>query len=84
MRGEPQGHFVVLCGYDPQDRTALVADPLRPNPLSTSPQYRVSIDRLVCALMLGVITYDANLLVLRPPGGARSHHARPVRRRPRG
>ena len=81
--GEPQGHFVVLCGYDSQDREVVVADPLRvnplrPDPLSDDPRYHVSIDRLVCSMMLGVLTYDANLLIVRPKRSA--HRARPVRR----
>lgn len=66
LHGEPQGHFVVLCGYSAFDGTVLVADPQRPNPLSASHIYAVGMDRLVCAIMLGIITFDANLLVLTP------------------
>jgi hypothetical protein len=66
IRGEPTGHFVVLCGYNMQERTALVADPLLPNPISDSQIYAVRINRLICAIMLGVLTYDANLLVITP------------------
>jgi hypothetical protein len=66
LRGEPTGHFVVLCGYNMQDRTALVADPLLPNPISNSPIYTVRLNRLVCAIMLGILTYDANLLIITP------------------
>jgi hypothetical protein len=66
VRGEPAGHFVVLCGYDRQARTVLVADPLLPNPLAPSQRYELSIDRVLCAILLGVLTYDANLLVIRP------------------
>jgi hypothetical protein len=80
VHGEPQGHFVVLCGYDAESREVIVADPLRPNPLSSGPRYHVSIDRLVCSIMLGVLTYDANLLIVRPKG--HESRARPVRRRP--
>jgi len=64
---EPTGHFVVLCGYNMQDRTALVADPLLPNPISNSPIYTVRLNRLICAIMLGILTYDANLLIITPP-----------------
>jgi len=64
MHGEPQGHFVVLCGYSAGARTVQVADPQRPNPLSTNHIYTVDMDRLVCSIMLGIITFDANLLVL--------------------
>jgi len=66
IRGEPTGHFVVLCGYNMQDRTALVADPLLPNPISNSPIYTVRLNRLICAIMLGILTYDANLLIITP------------------
>jgi hypothetical protein len=66
IKGEPSGHFVVLCGYKPEERTAIVADPLLPNPLSNSHIYPVSLTRLVCAIMLGILTYDANLLVITP------------------
>jgi hypothetical protein len=66
VQGEPQGHFVVLCGYDPETRTVGVADPLHSNPIREQSNYGVDIHRLVCATLLGVVTYDANLLVIRP------------------
>lgn len=69
VNGDPQGHFVVLCGYDPDSRGVLVADPLQPNPNRTPPKYVVNIDRLVCSILLGVMTYDANLLVVQPRRG---------------
>jgi hypothetical protein len=68
IRGEPVGHFVVLCGYDPETRHVLIADPLTPNPLSDDHSYTVDIDRLISAIMLGVLTYDAALLVIQPRG----------------
>jgi hypothetical protein len=66
VRGEPSGHFVVLCGYNKELRTLLVADPLLPNPVEDSQLYAVSIDRVLCAVLLGVLTYDANLLIIQP------------------
>lgn len=70
VRGLPQGHFVVLCGYDAVERSALVADPLESNPLSPGAnRYEVDLDRLMCAIMLGIVTYDANLLIIRPKEG---------------
>lgn len=66
IRGFPAGHFVVLCGYNSQRRTVLVADPLDPNPIARDHQYAVDIDRVFSAIMLGIVTYDANLLVIRP------------------
>lgn len=81
IRGEPSGHFVVLYGYNKETRTVLVADPLLPNPVSETQHYEVNIDRLIAAIFLGVLTYDANLLILQPgPKKGRSHHASPHRR----
>ena len=68
IAGKPQGHFVVLCGYDSESRSVLVADPLQPNPLAKLEQkYEVDLDCVMCAIMLGIVTYDGNLLVIRPP-----------------
>ncbi|MBI1190795.1 MAG: hypothetical protein GC200_08980 [Tepidisphaera sp.] len=69
VAGYPQGHFVMLVGYDPAKREVLVADPLDQNPPYHTAKYRISIYRLVNAVMLGIITHDANLLVLSPPEG---------------
>lgn len=66
IRGEPSGHFVVLHGYNPRGRMVAVADPLEGNPGFESQQYTVPMARLVPAIMLGVLTYDANLLVIEP------------------
>jgi hypothetical protein len=67
IRGAPDGHFVVLCGYHRQDRTVLIADPYLPNPVARGELfYSINIDRVICAILLGVLTYDANLLVIQP------------------
>jgi hypothetical protein len=67
VRGDPGGHFVVLAGYNQADRTVLVADPYLPNPVARgSLFYSVNIDRVICSILLGVLTYDANLLVIQP------------------
>jgi hypothetical protein len=68
--GFPTGHFVVLAGYDADRDEVLVADPLHDNPGFGANVYPVNMQRLMGAIMLGVITYDANLLVLEPPGAA--------------
>ncbi len=65
IRGHPVGHFVLLTGYERETRTVLVADPMAGNPLG-SQTYSVAIDRVIGAILLGVLTYDANLLVIRP------------------
>ena len=62
--GMPAGHFVVLCGYDKTHRHVVVADPHKANPISGDNYYKVSISRLINSIMLGVLTYDANLLLI--------------------
>jgi hypothetical protein len=66
IRGEPVGHFVVLTGYRRDTREILIADPLRTNPLVSSRYYAVKVQRLIGAILLGIMTYDANLLVIEP------------------
>jgi len=66
VRGLAAGHFVLLCGYDPASRGVLVADPLMPNPLAPRQSYVLSVDRVLCAILLGILTYDANLLIIEP------------------
>ncbi|MFT4515524.1 MAG: hypothetical protein ACI91B_004239, partial [Planctomycetota bacterium] len=72
LRGDPVGHFVILTGYDPKQRTVLVTDPLHPNALSDVHTYPITMDRLVGAIYLGVLTYDANLIMIEPPTTARA------------
>ena len=76
VRGSPTGHFVVLCGYDRQTRQVLVADPLHPNPLADAHIYPVGIERVLGAILLGIVTYDANLLILEPPPLPRTRKGR--------
>jgi hypothetical protein len=64
IRGESIGHFVVLTGYNREDRSVSVADPLKRNPIASSRYYSVNIYRLVCAIMLGILSYDGNLLII--------------------
>ncbi len=66
VRGEPTGHFVVLCGYHKESREVLVADPLAPNPVAGDNRYVVSMERVICSILLGIVTYDANLLIIEP------------------
>lgn len=67
IRGEVQGHFVVLSGYDQAAHTVHVADPYSQNPMTGTNLYVTDMDRLIGAILLGVITYDANLLIIEPP-----------------
>ncbi len=66
IRGKPTGHFVVLSGYDRMRRLIMVADPLQDNPRFGSHYYSVGMDRLIGAILLGIVTFDANLLVITP------------------
>lgn len=70
VRGEPVGHFVVLTGYRRDTREILIADPLETNPLVRSRYYAVKVQRLIGAILLGIMTYDANLLVIEPRSAA--------------
>lgn len=72
VRGFPAGHFIVLAGYDWHRRRVLVADPYGPNPFSRTQEYWVHVDRLVNAVLLGIVTHDANLLVIAPPRTGRT------------
>jgi len=67
IRGVSTGHFVVLCGYDAERQEVMVADPLHPNPLAPTRQYTAAVDLVMGAILLGVMTYDANLLILDRP-----------------
>jgi hypothetical protein len=66
IRGVPAGHFVVLCGYDRTNKQVHVADPYQENPLAPERLYSVGVDRVINAILLGILTYDANLLVIQP------------------
>ncbi|GEM_PF-163881 len=75
IRGKPSGHFVVLCGYQSRHRQVTVADPMYPNPQFAALKYNISIDRVIGAILLGILTYDANLLIIEPDGLAQHHPA---------
>lgn len=66
LRGEPAGHFVLLHGYDKESREVFIADPLHPNPLGEGRYYKMEINRVINAILLGIVTYDANLMVITP------------------
>ncbi|MGE5652476.1 hypothetical protein FAY22_03280 [Noviherbaspirillum sp. UKPF54] len=67
VRGLPSGHFVVIAGYDRERRQVLVVDPYAKNPYASAHEYWLSIDRVVNAVLLGIVTHDANLLIIHPP-----------------
>lgn len=65
IAGEPVGHFVVLIDYTAIDMVR-IADPYSGNPLCDSQYYTLPVQRLINAIHLGSMTYDANLLVVQP------------------
>lgn len=66
IKGEPVGHFVVISGYDEDANCVYLADPMEPNPIGKGQVYAVSFPRLVNSILLGIVTYDANLLIIEP------------------
>ncbi len=79
LAGEPQGHFVVLTGV--RDDRVRVADPWQPSPdepssasldpgeaARASRSYWLPMRHLLHSIMLGVLTYDGNLLAIAPKG----------------
>lgn len=66
VQGDPVGHFVVVSGYYPRSSVFIVRDPSPHVPFSRSGRYVVRAGRLIAAILLGDITYDAILLELYP------------------
>ncbi len=66
VRGKPAGHFVVIAGYDINRGKVLVLDPYQQNPYGQSHEYWIGVDRVIGAILLGIVTHDANLLVIHP------------------
>jgi hypothetical protein len=66
LGGEAEGHFVLLSGYNQQAHTIQILDPYAQNPLADSRRYSVGMDELINAILLGILTYDANLLIIQP------------------
>ena len=58
----------MLTGYRPVERRVEIADPLR-EPLLPGRHYTECIERVIGAIMLGVLTHDANLLTITPGRG---------------
>ncbi|HJW56743.1 MAG TPA: hypothetical protein VJ577_15855 [Burkholderiaceae bacterium] len=66
IRGVPAGHFVVIAGYDIGRRKVLIVDPYKMNPYGRLHEYWISIERVIGAVLLGIVTHDANLLIIHP------------------
>jgi hypothetical protein len=63
IRGVPSGHFVVLTDFDDTAGEVHIADPYLPNP-NAQLMYSIRLEHLLCSILLGVVTYDANLLII--------------------
>jgi hypothetical protein len=66
VAGEATGHFVVIVGYEHWGRRFSVRDPSVHVPLSADGRQVVGAQRLINAILLGDLTYDAVLLELWP------------------
>ena len=66
VAGQPTGHFVVIVGYEHWGRRFSVRDPSRHVPLAPDGRQVVDAQRLINAILLGDVTYDAVLLELWP------------------
>jgi hypothetical protein len=66
IRGFPSGHFVVLSGYNKDEKKVKIADPYKSNPYGSTNYYSVGFDRLINSILLGILTFDANLLIIEP------------------
>lgn len=64
--GYPVGHFLVINGLEEETGQVWVSDPYGGNPFHSHGRYRIDCHRLINAVMLGIVTYDANLLVIEP------------------
>jgi hypothetical protein len=69
VAGMPAGHFVVIAGCDARRKKLLVVDPYQQNPYAMAREYWLSSQRVLGAILLGIVTHDANLLVIRPNPG---------------
>lgn len=66
VHGTVTGHFVVLTHFNAKLDQIHIADPYHDNPLFRKSHYTVAIQKVINAIMLGILTYDANLLVILP------------------
>lgn len=64
INGYPQGHFVVISGMLKDLSKIEVTDPLEQNPLSAGQKYLVDTRHFINSILIGVITYDANILTI--------------------
>lgn len=66
VAGFPIGHFLVVIGWDAASQEVIVSDPFERNPFNPYGEYHVNVQRFINAVLLGIVTYDANLLLITP------------------
>ncbi len=67
VHGDPVGHFLVVSGHDGPD-TLYVTDPAPEVPHDAGDAYAVTAQRLINAILLGIVSFDAVLLEVWPLG----------------
>lgn len=66
LAGTPAGHFVIMFGDDTKHGQVRIADPYRDNPAFRRRYYSVKVGRFINAVIMGLLTNDANFLIIRP------------------
>ncbi|MEZ4873090.1 MAG: hypothetical protein R2827_12795 [Bdellovibrionales bacterium] len=64
IKANPRGHFVIL-GISGDLQKVTLADPMEGNPLTNCTEYEVDTQHFINALLIGVITYDANMTTIK-------------------
>lgn len=65
--GYPAGHFVVVRGYSDDNKMIEICDPFHKNPFNHGKSnYQIPVQHFFASVYLGVVTYDANLLIISP------------------
>lgn len=62
VAGDPAGHFVVINGF--KDNIFKICDPYSDNPFIVGHYYEVDVDRLLNSILLGISSFDGNLLLV--------------------
>ena len=70
---------IQTTGFNAERASLLVVDPYQPTPYGPSHAYWISADRVIGSILLGIVTHDANLLVVHPkPVAAPKGNVAPV------
>ena len=79
----PHAQYHLKVSVEDVLASTMVADPLHTNPLGGSHKYSSPIARVINAILLGVLTYDGNLIILEPRHTRKKKkaHAKPYSRR---